>query len=507
MATLGLGIESSEPRLTQETFLPEIDVTPEGFPLRVHWQPVVGATSAEVASATAAVRPAVRTSNLGALTLGNEGEQRVVTIPGNTRIRSLTLTGFKTDDGAAAASAGDLSSRNRRLAVIVQSGGIVPAPQFAVPPISRRNLRPAMLTGASLAGNVLSLPDVAGSRIRLNLVEGNAPEEFETRAMSLTSVSGVAAVLPRDVEILEPDGATQAWAFPDEMAPETPKQDVDLRMSANKLLNAALKAGQELDLSFRLKTSNTARLGFRFSGVRGDLVRAFPGVISTPLEGKPLRLALDGGPLSPEEPGSVVGDLHVVYAELRLEPDLSDAVPAASGDVRGIVVTDAITVRAFPRAAFDQRAPARVGLIGRAPVECELSVQLVEMNGSVPGKALAPPSVQTLSPTDRIDTQWFLMAELSPSGSPTGLAVRCTRGRFLWAERVAPMVQVAVRDPDPGGRALRLGNTAILNVVETETIMPSHNFPPAAFRSVAPLVSSDLFLRVDFGDLKLRYSR
>jgi hypothetical protein len=242
--------------------LDEIDVSPAGIPIRVQWAPLAGATDVEVTSSSVTIGPAVRIETLGSLPLSTNGDQRVVSVPAGKRLRSLTLSGFKTDDSAEAVAEADLSARGRRLAVIVDSGGEVPAPQHSVPAIGRRNLMPPMLTGASLSGRVLSLPDVGGARVRLTLVSGDAPEDFTSHPMSLDSVTGVAAVLPRDLELLEPDGTTVLWAFPGEMAPGTEPQIVDLSLSVRKLATAAIKADQPLDFTYTLKSSNTARVRF-----------------------------------------------------------------------------------------------------------------------------------------------------------------------------------------------------------------------------------------------------
>jgi hypothetical protein len=508
MATPAIALEREQRREGVVVLMPETDLTPAGIPIRVQWQPVEGATEAEVASASVSIAPAVRMENLGTLTLATDGDQRVVTVPSDKRIRSLTLSGFKTDDNAEAASAGDLSSRNRRLAVIVQAGNQTPAPQHTVPEIARRNLMPPLLTGASYENRVLTLPDVVGTKIRLALVEGNAPEDFQTRSMSLSSVTGVAAILPRDLEILEPDNSTIVWAFPGEMPAETPTQSAELRMSVQKLVSAALKSEQPLDFSFRLKTTNNARVRYSFSRARGALLRTFPGVITTRLEGDAVQLALVAAPpLAAEQPASAIADLTVKYDGFRVHSDLSDTVPPQAGNIGGPIVTDAVVTRPFPPAAFDSIAPARLGVIGRAPEECELSVQLIEMHGGALGKGIAPPTVRTIAADSRFVTHWFDLPALEPPKRHTGIAVRSTRGRFLWVAMANPLLRVAVRDPDPGGRPLQLDNSTILHVTQKETHVAAQNLPAAPFRSMPPLFSSDLFMTVDVSDLTLRYAR
>ena len=51
------------------------------------------------------------------------------------------------------------------------------------------------------------------------------------------------------------------------------------------------------------------------------------------------------------------------------------------------------------------------------------------------------------------------------AAQPLAVAARATRGRFFWATREdgRPLVQVAVEDPDPPDRTVRLGGRTILD--------------------------------------------
>jgi hypothetical protein len=116
----------------------------------------------------------------------------------------------------------------------------------------------------------------------------------------------------------------------------------------------------------------------------------------------------------------------------------------------------------------------------------------------------------TLAAGGGFRTHW---AELPPgldlSRGNVGVSARAARGRFLWASDGArPLVKLAIHDPDPGGRPLRLNGQAIHAVRTAEQEhMPARNLPPALFRALSPTFDSPLFLTVELSDLALRYAR
>ena len=151
--------------------------------------------------------------------------------------------------------------------------------------------------------------------------------------------------------------------------------------------------------------------------------------------------------------------------------------------------------------------PGRIGIVGRAPEECELALEFVSVNGGIAGTPVGPPAVLTLTPDNEIRTRWVDVPAGLTLGGPLGLRVRANRGRFFWVTREQPLARVAIHDPNPGGRPLFLGSTRLKEIVETESHEPAFRFPVAAFRNVAPALRSDLFMTVDISDLTLRYAR
>ena len=172
----------------------------------------------------------------------------------------------------------------------------------------------------------------------------------------------------------------------------------------------------------------------------------------TILEGDPAPLAL-GAPLATETPGSATADLTVRYEGIRLLDTVTDDPPAAQGGLSGVVVTELGSVREFPPEALTGRVIRRIGLIGRAPVDCELEVQLVE---AASGKAVGPPAVLSLVADTEIATRWAELGAQSAIGLPTNLRVRATKGRFLWAGTPRPLVRVAIFDPEYQGREMTI---------------------------------------------------
>jgi hypothetical protein len=214
-----------------------------------------------------------------------------------------------------------------------------------------------------------------------------------------------------------------------------------------------------------------------------------------------------GGALADERPSSATGDLTITYAGIRILESVSDEPPAADAAVSGVIATAGGVLKTFAAEALDGIAPARVGIIGRAPDDCELSLEFVSVNGGVAGSAVGPPAVLALAPDNEIRTRWVDVPTGVTLSGPLGLRVRANRGRFFWVTREQPLARIAIHDPDPGGRPLFLGAARLKEIAETNSHETAFRFPVAAFRNVEPALRSDLFLTVDISDLTLRYAR
>jgi len=503
-----------------------VDVAPPGHAIRVTWQMVPGATGVEVSSAELRISPGVVTQSLGDLLVKstNSSTQHEITIPEGKPIRSLLLKGLKTpiptgntQTDTPIRSSADLKAVNRRLIVTIPDPDTTWSPPlYAVPAVSKRGMLPASLVGASFeapAGDgLLTLPDLKASRIRLTLVEGDFPEDFQPRSATLASVSGTAALPARDLVLISTNDEI-AWAFPGEFPTEAPPAFVDLRFALEAAMNAALADGQPLDVTWFLRGEAPGVAGIAFDGARGFIVREFPGVLRTSVDGDTRQLALSG-PLADEQPTVAQADLTIRYDGIRILESVSAAVPAPNDSISGIIVRDQPVTHAFAPKAFSNMTIARIGLIGRSPIESELSVQLVDLSTGEPGLPLGPPGVVRLQADSAIGTVWVAIPSMSLPVGPVGISVRANLGRFFWVTGPAPLTRIAIYDPDPGGRPLQLAGTTVLDVkredLEPESNarhLPAFQLPATAFRSHAPSWESDLFLTVDVSDLVLRYQR
>jgi hypothetical protein len=471
----------------------------------VQWNGALKATDAEVAAASVQITPVPTTAPMPELTFASVGSPPAleVTVQAGRRIQSLTLQGLRMPKDAkeiALQSTADLQREARTLTVSIPDGSGGFAPVFAVPPVPARGVLPQSLKGASFAGGVLTLNGLAAAKVRLTLNEGAFPESYQPRELRVTQITGVASVRPRGLELVDPAG-TAVWAFPEELAPGAPAPTVDLRFAVEAALKDALAGNRATDVTFRLKGA-AGSANVTFATPHGALVRAFPGVLRSELAGD--AVALELGPLANEQPATATADLTITYAGIRLLENVADPVPAVFGDVGGRIVGADAVVRALPPHALDDLTVARVGLIGRAPERCELSVQLVDLaHGAAP---LGPPAVLQLEPSAAIGTVWAAPS-VPPASTPVGVSVRANTGRFFWAGKRDPGVRIAIFDADPAGRALRAGTATLRAVTRNEEHVPAFALPPAVFRAAGPLLSSDLFLTVDVSDLTLRYGR
>jgi hypothetical protein len=147
----------------------------------------------------------------------------------------------------------------------------------------------------------------------------------------------------------------------------------------------------------------------------------------------------------------------------------------------------------------------RIGLVGRAPVECELHVHLVE---AASGKAIGPPGALTIAPSPAITTHWVDLPEHAPIELPVNLSVLAVKGRFLWGSVSHPLTRVVIYDPDYPTRDVTFGGATLsVPTGEMETHQAAFAFPKPAFVNQTPALRSNLFLTVDIADLTLRYAR
>jgi len=481
-----------------------VDIDTDGLILPVDWDPVAGADSAEVSSASLKVAPAARETALGTLSVASQGASKVVTIPEGRRIRYLSLANLKRGSDRLRSQA-ELQAIDRRLVVTVPdgSGGWSP-PLFAVPPVGARNMLPQMLGGAAFANGVLTLPDLQASRVRLTLASNDSPEDFaRDSGMTLGTVTGVAADYPLDLQLHDPED-TVLWSFPGEMPPGAPPAIADLRVPAETAINGRLGRGEAAAFGLRLRAGRTSSATVDFAPVRGELLRRAQGTHGFLLEGAPVVLGLPGPAPAAETPASVIADIAVRYTGERLLAEASAALPAPGAEVRGVVVDAGPVLCPLPKQAMSGQPITRLGLIGRAPVPCALSVGLVQPRTQAP---IGPSVTVALGAAQTIGLVWVHLAEARAVNQPLAVAVRATSGRFFLAGEPDPLIRLVVRDPDPGGRLLTLDGEVLVAVDADNVSLPAAPLPTNPFRNAWPILDSDLFLKVDVADLTMRYRR
>jgi hypothetical protein len=137
---------------------------------------------------------------------------------------------------------------------------------------------------------------------------------------------------------------------------------------------------------------------------------------------------------------------------------------------------------------------AKIGVIGRAPVDCELVVQLLDANTNA---VLLQPSAIALGASNKTALVWFDVPQQAPFGVPLAIAARTNHGRFLWAANPDPLLRIAVYDDDAGNLPVLIGGSD----ARQKTLSG------VQFASTPPRIESDLFATVDVSDLTLEYGR
>lgn len=484
--------------------LPEVSVSSSGHAIAVNWASVEGATEVEVTSAS--VRAAApSTTRLESVTTTPVGEGFQLSLGAHRHLLSIGLVGCKRGDGslAAIANAADLDP-DRRLVIYANDASGKMGARYAIPHVGAKGGIPSQFSGASLTGGVVTVPELATTRVRVGLVDRTDTEEWAVQAMQLAgSVNATVVILPTDLSLTTSDGA-KLWEFPGELSDAAGLIDADIAAPLQGALSKRLSTKSPLSVPLTLKSANDATVGFRLSGPSGALVRRVPGVVSVDLAGGTLPLALPDGALAAERPSQVTADVVVRYAGIRLLDEANDPLPTGRA-VAGTIVGASPVKRALPPAALKAHRIARIGIIGRSPEGGELSVQLVDAGASQ--AALTAPGVCTVPASDDIATWWVELQQDAPSDVAPAISVRATSGRFFWVTGSQPLARVAVHDPDPGKRAVRLGAGEIVRLASETFQAKTVSLRTDAFTSATSAFESTLFVTIELGDLTLRYAR
>jgi hypothetical protein len=468
-----------------------VSISAPGFSREIVWAPVPGATGVELAEASLSVRAAEAREVFPDVAVISSGNHRDVTVPEGRSVRAIGLDAVPSPD--------------QRLVLSLPSvrGGFE-APIYASKDIDNGDMAPSSPERAPLSNGLFQLPrSVTASKLRLSMATGNKVVDFKPVPFALSRVNLQTATAPRNLRVTGPDGAVlwQAPSLPIDSAAAEVDLKVPLEIAFKKSLTnpraVVTVAGDEPSLAY-----------VRFSGVHGALLRVEDGIRKLSIKGAPTPLAL-ASPLAPEQPATAIGDLTITYEGLRILETVSDTVPAMTRFAEGpIVGPGASPLHVFPPEALAGINPARIGILGRAPEDCEIALEFVPVVGNTVGPAIGPPAVLTLGASNRIALHWAEIPSGLVLGKSLALRARANRGHFLWmAIEARPVVRMAIVDPDPGGRPLRVSNVDLSAVAAAKTHLTKFAFPAALFRNGFPSFASDLFLTVEISDLTLRYAR
>ncbi|TDE92443.1 hypothetical protein EXU48_12800 [Occultella glacieicola] len=501
-----------------ETDLPTEEVGADGHAVVIGWAGAAGTATVELDPVQLTVEgigdrlfPGFP---LGELPASVAAGQVVVTVSAGRRIRGLHLADLATDEAEPVPLTDESGlGAGRRLAVSARdpAGSGWLAPVVSAPEVGARGQVPATLTGGTFSGSVLRLPDVAGSQLRIGLVEGDTPGEFQAAPVTVGTVTGWAAPTPRDLELVGPDG-TVLWAFPGELLPGT-RVSADVTVGVAAALQTMHDGAAPLAGTLTLRAAHPCRLGLSLSQVTGALLRRIPGTLVADLEGEPVAVALPGEPAA-ATPTSVIGDLHVRYLGMRLA-DISDPLPPV-GPTSGLVVRADPVHRVFPEAALRGESVTRIGLIGFCPEESALLVRLVPADlatttgTSAPDRTIGRPAVVSVPPGERAAVVWVDLPEPVTVTEAVAVEVSAGQGRFHWAAAEHPLVRIVVVDPDPGNRPVVIGATdgtsnTLLTLTGPEVTVNRAVLPAAAFTGTGVVLASAVFARVEITDTELRH--
>ena len=486
--------------------LPPIDIGAPGHDIAVNWAPVLGANKAEVTQALATLSPSTVLETQADVPATAKGNGWVINVPTGKRLSSLTLRGFK-EAGQDEIVSSVPGNRRITLEFPSQQGPGYDPPRFAVPALAAGENVRQILSGASLSNRVVRLDTaVSATNVLVSLVEGDNPTQFTTHATGLSSVD-VTTETPANNAKLTAPGGTPVWQSP-VFDPAGPDATVDLRAPLQAALNQQLAKKLAPEATFTLSADSPAQVYLSLAGPKGALLRTEKGVISTSIEGDPAALQLSG-PLADEAPASVIADLTVKYAGIRILENASDDLPGPGDAITGTIVGADGALRTLPPLALDQQKPAKIGVYGRAPEDCELSIEFVRIVGTEAAEPLAAPAVLQIKQSDHVSGYWAQVPKGTQINGPAAVRVRVNSGRFFWVDHTVGqgIVRIAIFDPDPGSRPLFINGCRLLDVSASSADSKAFSFPASCFHASAPLFTSNLFLVLQCGDLTLRYAR
>ena len=496
-----------------------IDIGGDGHTHTFSWPGVSGATSVEIH--TASIRAgSASIEEVEPFTIVENDQHIDVKVGAGKAIRTLKLNGLEginpLDVPAGFKSlhnSNDVSTLNLKVLISATDPNGAFTPFFSIPAVPARGVFPPSYIGASYNHDSVTFHSpLAAETIRIQLVRYDFPEESGGQPLKISSVSGTYITLPTDMKISLDDGRT-LFEFPGNLPLESPDVTVPLIQPLIDQFQQKLDADEELESTLTVEAkasdgSQNAMAQVEIVNPQGYLVRTESGVHTTTLAGEDtaLNIPIDLS-LADEAPDQVTADVSMVYDGIKLLPDLSSAVPSQNGNISGQVVTTARKIKSLPPAALGDQRLARIGVIGRAPEDCELVLELIDMTGGVPGAQVLDPVALNLQREHHLSIHWFGIPDQDSISVPLGIGLRANVGRFFWVGKSDPLIRVAVYDDDPGTEAIDLAGHPVISGDHLPFTAGSFSLPASQFTGALPVLQSNLFLTVDIADLTLRYAR
>ncbi|OPY83319.1 MAG: hypothetical protein A4E70_00334 [Syntrophus sp. PtaU1.Bin005] len=484
-----------------------ISLSDEGHEIAVSWKPAEGATKAAVTSASLTLAAALVKRPVNA-TVSQEGAHRVLKFGASVTVTQLVFADLKIP---AEGESGEIHLRqtsdlpaDRRLVVSAADAAGNYYPMATAPASPQREMLPPPVGTAQFASSTLSFSGIKTDKIRLSLVSGGFPEDYEPKAFEVGSITAYADFGPSDCRVV--DGADKAlWSFPGELPATLPPAEIDLKIPLETALNDTMAKGEAPAASFRIQGGTDGKVQLWKGAFHGHLAHPVPGITTVELAGEtsPLPCFVT---LPAEAPTSAIGDLTLRYSGIRLSAGLNDPVPVRAAS--GTIVGAGDVVRPLPSAHLEGLPLARIGLIGRAPQKCELAVRLVRMTNGIPAETIGTETVMTVEPSPSFSLEWCTPKRVEIGSGTVGLAVRAVSGQFFWVKgNEDPSVKIALYDDNPSLQPVLLNGETLVQAGAEEIHLPGFSFPTAPFAGTSPLLESLLFLTVDLSDLELRYDR
>lgn len=481
----------------------------------VSWARPSGADTVEVTAGTLTIGASAQAERtISGLSMTRSGQHHILNLGQPVRPVALTLSGFTYRPEGATADQPFSPSASARLVIAIPNAQTGWLPIYAVPHIGRAST-PRLYAGATMSGATVQLPhDMQPiDKVRVSVVENFAGEGERVLTSAISSASARVKNLPDNLTVTNQIDATTIFTQDGLYLDDTPHTPLKLISHGQAAFEKQLAAHEPLRFQWRAAAKTGTAFSYAWQPLRGVLRRTFAGVTRAEVHGEAQTLPLDltGGPLDAEQPSMVTADLTVTYAGLRLLARLNEDLPPTAGNIRGRIVGTEPVSRGLLDEEIARYPVARIGLIGRAPVACELSVWLAP--AQLPGRAaqssspLTDPGVIQLAASPDLRVIWVDLPQVITHAGPLTVQVRANSGRFFWVADPEPRLKLAVRDPEPNRRPVLMQGRPLVEMTAPRIHYPRVALAADLFTNRPPVLTSELFVTVELADVTLHYAR